>query len=315
MIILFLYILLGFSSNLLAKPFPLQYSMPAIKIVKKIPVKKRDFAFIIPGKLSTYIYKKEEDYYRDYQSSYFAITTKKGGWDCLRHYEILANGCIPYFIDLDKTISESMSFLPKKLILEAMHLEGVSYLKIDHKKFNKKRYYEILHELLEYTKKYLTTKNMAHYILEKIKYQGNGNILFLSKDCSADYMRDLTLIGFKEIFGPRVVDFPKMDHIYTSYSGKMSALYGNGFTYSKIIIDIPTKRDSIEARIKNKEFDLIVYGSVHKECKFHELVKKYYDANSIVYICGEDWSKKHIVCDKTHLQNLFLREFNAYRAS
>ena len=52
---------------------------------------------LIPGKLDTYIYEKERDYYDMYFNSLFALTYKKAGWDCLRHYEILANGCILYF--------------------------------------------------------------------------------------------------------------------------------------------------------------------------------------------------------------------------
>jgi len=33
--------------------------------------------------------------------SKFGITTKRGGWDCLRHYELAANGCVLCFRDLD----------------------------------------------------------------------------------------------------------------------------------------------------------------------------------------------------------------------
>jgi hypothetical protein len=46
-------------------------------------------------------YNTEEEYYNEYKKSYFAITTKKCGWDCMRHYEILANGCIPYFLNIE----------------------------------------------------------------------------------------------------------------------------------------------------------------------------------------------------------------------
>jgi len=36
---------------------------------------------------SEYIFKTEKEYYEQYQTSSFAITCKKGGWDCLRHYD------------------------------------------------------------------------------------------------------------------------------------------------------------------------------------------------------------------------------------
>ena len=220
------FFLIGFSYSSICfqrGPYPLQFSIPEIKIVCTIPEKDKDFAFIIPGDLRTYIYQQESDYYKDYQRSYFAITCCKGGWDCMRHYEILANGCIPYFLDLDKCNPNTMYFLPKDLIKEAMNLPGISYLKIDHAKFDKVRYYEILNKLLEHTKQYLTTKNMAQYILNTINYTGSGKILYLSQQVSPDYMREVVLIGLKEIFPQSVIDYPKIDFLYKSYSRRYYA--------------------------------------------------------------------------------------------
>ena len=136
-----------------------------------------------------YVYEEEEEYYQGYRDSLFAITKRKGGWDCMRHYEILANGCIPYFVDLDKCPKGAMFRFPKKLVLEAMSLPGVSYMYIDHDIFDKKRYYEILNELLEYTRKMLTTSAMAEYILNEMDYKPGQTILFLSEDIRPDYMR------------------------------------------------------------------------------------------------------------------------------
>jgi hypothetical protein len=47
-----------------------------------------------------YLFTRVEDYYADLRSSRFGITTKRAGWDCLRHYELAANGCVPCFRDL-----------------------------------------------------------------------------------------------------------------------------------------------------------------------------------------------------------------------
>lgn len=286
--------------------FPIQFSISEVKVVNAIPEKDRDFAFIIPENRDTYIYDNEADYYKGYQRSYFAVTQKKGGWDCMRHYEILANGCIPYFVDIDKCNPNNMCFLPKQLIQAAMNLEGVSYLNIDHTKFNKEKYYVILEQLLEHTRKYLTTRSMAQYILDAIHYSGNGKILFLSSSVNVDYLQNSTLIGLKEMFGDKVVDFPKQGHIYKSYPEDTKLLYGKGFTYSKLIDDIPLNRDNIEQRIKNKEFDLIVYGYIHYGFPFYELVCRTYKPENIIYICGEDIHR----CKFTHLNNLFLREFD-----
>jgi len=295
---------LGFSL-LYADPYPITFCVPEVKIVDHIPEKERDFAFLVPGDPSTYIYKTEEDYYKAYQSSYYAITKKKLGWDCLRHYEILANGCIPYFLDLDACNSQTMYFLPKDLIKEAMNIEGVSAQGIDHRVFNQTKYYEILSKLLEYTRAHLTTKRMAEYVLDTIGYSGHGKILFLSKDTLPDYLRCLLLVGMKELLQDRIVDFPKIEHIYKNYKGKKELLYGRGFTYAKNVDDLPVNRKNIKRRIANKEFDLIIYGSVHRGCPYLGLVKAIYKPEEIVYLCGDDEHK----CQFFQLNNLFLREF------
>lgn len=286
-------------------PFPICFSVSEKKIVSEIPHKDKDFAHIIPGNQSTYIYHDEESYYRDYQRSYFAFTRRKGGWDCLRHYEILANGCLPYFIDLESCPTNTMHLLPKKLILEAMHLKGVYHGRIDHAIFDKKRYYEILEELLDYMHQYLNTKAVAQYLLDAVGYQGSGNILFLGCNDDVDYLKGCLLIGLKELLGERIIEIPRLNHIYTNFTGNTKALYGKGFSYTKIVKDIPVNRNNIENRIKNKEFDLIIYGYVHHGLPYYDLVTQYYDPEQILYVCGEDTHQ----CNLTYLHNFFLREY------
>jgi hypothetical protein len=48
-----------------------------------------------------YSFVSESDYYEDLKKSRFGITTKRAGWDCLRHYELAANGCVLCFRDLN----------------------------------------------------------------------------------------------------------------------------------------------------------------------------------------------------------------------
>ncbi len=54
------------------------------------PVGGRDFAF-----------DSEEGYLEDVRRSRFGVTTKRAGWDCLRHYEYAAKGTVLCFRDLD----------------------------------------------------------------------------------------------------------------------------------------------------------------------------------------------------------------------
>jgi hypothetical protein len=49
-----------------------------------------------------YVFESESEYYADLRASRFGVTTKRAGWDCLRHYELAANGCILCFRDLDR---------------------------------------------------------------------------------------------------------------------------------------------------------------------------------------------------------------------
>jgi len=49
-----------------------------------------------------YAFDNEQDYYDDIAVSMYAITMKKAGWDCLRHYEIAANGTVPCFWNLSE---------------------------------------------------------------------------------------------------------------------------------------------------------------------------------------------------------------------
>ena len=56
----------------------------------------------IGGGFSHHKFEIEEEYYKDISRSWFGLTCKKGGWDCLRHYEIIAAGSLLLFRDYDK---------------------------------------------------------------------------------------------------------------------------------------------------------------------------------------------------------------------
>ncbi|HZV00685.1 MAG TPA: glycosyltransferase [Planctomycetota bacterium] len=97
---------------------PIAFSIPAEKIwTTPVASAGRDQRFphhIVDPELKTllvegngappgdgYVHLTEEEYYSDLRRSVFGVTTKRGGWDCLRHYEIAANGAIVCFRDLD----------------------------------------------------------------------------------------------------------------------------------------------------------------------------------------------------------------------
>ena len=65
------------------------------------------------GGRAHHIFTDEDDYYEDLSKSWIGLTCKKGGWDCLRHYEIIAAGTLLLFKDYDlKPQFCSPTFMP-----------------------------------------------------------------------------------------------------------------------------------------------------------------------------------------------------------
>ena len=179
---------------------PINFAIPKEKISKKINTNPTNLlAPLIPGKSNTYIYNDEDNYYEMYQNSIFGLTFKKEGWDCLRHYEILMNGCLPLFLDIENCPNTIMTNFPKKDVSSIQ--KKYSYLLSFYNNFdlypkkNRKIYFAInfikslfkkkiykdeflkhnpnildqKEKLLEYTKKNLTTEKLAEYVINEIK--------------------------------------------------------------------------------------------------------------------------------------------------
>jgi hypothetical protein len=137
---------------------PINFCIPKELIVTNVPAKTQDWATVIPGDKSTYIYMEQEPYFKDYQRSYFGVTCKKGGWDCLRHYEILMNGCVPYFPELEQCPESTMKRFPKQLVIDINKKinDGENVLSF---------YEDYVNLLLDHTRKHLTTEEVAKEIL------------------------------------------------------------------------------------------------------------------------------------------------------
>jgi hypothetical protein len=90
---------------------PLAFSIPEEKLATGNEPKTRQLAThvvdpevqaLVPGTATTYAFDAEADYVADLRAARFGITTKRAGWDCMRHYEQAAAGCVPCFRDLDR---------------------------------------------------------------------------------------------------------------------------------------------------------------------------------------------------------------------
>jgi hypothetical protein len=268
------------------------FSIPGCKIVgdHHHQAKKKLLSDLIPGKPETYIYNTEEEYYNEYKQSYFAMTTRKAGWDCMRHYEIVANGCLPFFPDFENCPPKTMSTWPKSLQLQVnqFYHECRNISHIDFASWN-----SFMDQFINHMRKHLTTRSIADYVVNKVGFQNASKILFLSGFIPPDYLRDLTLHGLKEKLGSKCHDFPMIPHIYTSYDLPMNDLWGKGFTYSRLLD--PQMHDdmldtSLMEDIKNKYYDLIIYGSYHRgiEMPLYDYIVNYYEPRQIILLCGGD---------------------------
>lgn len=290
---------------------PITFSVPEEKIPKTFAEKIRLISELIPGKIETYKYSTEKDYYEQYQESYFALTTKKGGWDCMRHYEIIMNGCLPTFPDIEKCPPKTMALLPKDLIHKSNELYKSSP-DITSVKFQEE--YNLLRGLfLNHLKENLTTEKMAEYVLEKSSAGSAKKILYLSGELTPDYLRCVTLHGFKKKFGKMCHDHPKVPHIYKEQTIDYGKLYGKGFTYTNLL-DPSDRDDSLDLSlfddIAHKKYDIVIYGSFHRGLPHYYYVLQFYKPSEIILLCGEDEHQcsYNFVLGNGH--HAFVRELN-----
>lgn len=132
------------------------------------------------------------------------------------------------------------------------------------------------------------------------------NILFLSPAIRMDYQCDCLFYGLRTLYGPTIVDSPRLDHMYQDYSGDPSRLYGKGFTLSQLLPEVLVDRTNIKQRIVDHVFDLIVYGSIHRDQSYFDLVCRTYAPHEILLIDGEDQS--HLMYNLTRHGIYFKRE-------
>ena len=281
-----------------------------------LPKKSIDFSGLIPGQFHTYrfVFENEHDYRRLYRVAYFAITMKKAGWDCNRHYEIISSGTIPYFDNLTMAGKHTMALLPKTLLYDAQKLPGINRknMTIDHSLFDVDQYYLLLHRLLYYAKYRLTTRKIVEYILKVIKYPLNSterhSVLFIAHR-TCDYMKDLMLDGFTRVLEENLHVFQPPKFLYDYPDSKRwspeetsayfsQGLYGSGFgfklslrkyyhLYVRDQKELPT--DSVVQQwIENKNFSLIVFGSIMRANNLFSVVTKYYERSKIIIIDGQD---------------------------
>lgn len=146
--------------------YPVHFGIPAEKILKTRPEKTRFMAEYDPLiNRGPYIYDTEAEFYNNYKISYFAPTMRKMGFDCMRHYEILANWALPYFRAVDGVPDTAMHRYPKKecdLVRRLIEYGPAGCeTAID-------LYDRIIEPVMEIVRTKLTTESVTQYVLDTV---------------------------------------------------------------------------------------------------------------------------------------------------
>jgi len=123
----------------------------------------------VPGSSYAPVFRTELEYYQDLRISKFSVTTKRSGWDCLRHYEIAANQCVPCFKDLEL---KPKSCAPHGLIpgKNCLSYKTADELLEQISTMGEKKYNDLLAETYVWAKDNSATQR-AKYLLNQVNSQ------------------------------------------------------------------------------------------------------------------------------------------------
>jgi len=253
--------------------YPISFSYPKTPYLY---IKEKLIADIVPG--NSYSYSDESLYLAEYQKSYYGVTMKKAGWDCMRHLEIMVSGTMPLMADAVQIPKYTMTHHLKELYMDI------------YERFQRTNEPPSVEERQLISANFinnLTCSAMAKYIMKSAKVTPK-NVLFIDQSLpqTEDYLSIMTLIGFKQLFGQKCVEAFITPYLYDNYQMDTKTLYGRGFGYSKVL-----KANTISG-LKNAEdinqFDLIVLGSMTRNPNLIEFLEK--QNVPLVYLHGEDFT-------------------------
>jgi len=208
------------------------------------------------------------------------LPKKKGGWDCFRHYEIIAAGTLPYFFDLQNCPNMTLHSFPKELVLRGMALTGlpdaqtirhaydsnqIATLQIDPKLFNWTEYYSILQGVIRHSLKHCTYEGLGQYVLDELRPFLGGDsprILYMSHDY-VGYQTGVLYAGlFNLLQGNFSATFEKVG-LHESWGGSVGALYGGGHSFAKTISppgDV-ANRTLIQKRLVENFYNVVIFSA------------------------------------------------------
>lgn len=253
--------------------YPISFSIPESLIVGSMPQKTRRMASIVPG--CDYSFDQYKTYSAEYQRSLFGMTWKKAGWDCLRHYEIIANGCIPWFIDFKNAPKNTLTTIPEWISTDSPEMQRAWSSERDAT--------ELTERLLEHARKHMTCRAAASRILELSGNRNAERVLWVNAE-APDYLDTLTLIGMKQLLGSNCTETTPHNWLYSDFNASASHLYGRGFTYT---CNLHSEWRSVVGDIR--DYDVIVWGSWTRSKMFWNEAMELLDHNKMIRLIGEDY--------------------------
>lgn len=270
--------------------FPISFCLPRQKIRPfRAKEKEKELSFIIPGVSGTFVFTDEESYMNEYQTSKFARTKKKGGWDCVRHLEIMAASSLPLFEDIGSCPEYTMIHYPKHLFSAINESFG---------EMSDSDYNRMQEQIYTWLTEHLASNRMVDYLLRMSDNLGAKNILFIDKSLplKPDCESAMILGGLKNKFGATCeVAYP----LECLYSGKpvpsKPKWWKTNFNIYGILDDTlrsPNEKrcnlNTIIANIRSKAYDVIIYGSMSRSLALFRLAAEYYPKKRIICINGDD---------------------------
>jgi hypothetical protein len=287
------------------------FSIPPQNIIDKVPVKRQDWATVVPGRKDTYKFSSEDLYRRDLEVSRFAITRRRYGYATNRNLEILAAGSVPFFCGLSSLPrTGTLKSLPLQFMSMVTKYPGVRAKCWPHKlaagfpiaseSFNSTQYERVVRKLLDFTRQYQVSSHLAKYVLSATSLQRlPKHVLVL---WASHYTIFLTsLINGLRNLGVTVEDIPRRDEVYRGPGcpEAQAKTYAKGWFFFCRTEESPgLYRDSIEDRIRRREFD-VVFISVtdtltyfmknpRKDIPFFDAIVESYPRDRVVTINDAD---------------------------
>lgn len=271
--------------------YPISFSVPEEIIVPYVPFKTLHTA------QHSYQFTSAEPYLKNYRSAIFGNTCMKCGWDAFRHYEILSQGTIPNFENLENCPSKTLHCFPKTQVLGLIEKYGhQSFHNI--MKESSSILYNDLEELLTYTRNHMTTRKEADYILSKTETPSTRKVLFLHNTDNVDYLCFMTAHGLTRLTEGEVDIYPSLHYMYENYPQEATKqLYGRGFNYTRHLpqhFQKSTTLEDIWQKIKAREYEQIIYfvncksGLLIPFMGSEKNINAYYSPHEISILCGRD---------------------------